>query len=71
MAYCINMRKVKVKIAVAIDSDGDWNAVGRAEQDEREVMDIASLIVYTNAALYWVEAELEVPEERIVQGKVS
>jgi len=64
------MRKVKVKIAVAIDSDGDWNAVGRAGQDEREVMDIASLIVYTNAALYWVEAELEVPEERIVQGKV-
>jgi len=59
------MKTVKVRIAVAVDPCGNWNASGWLNPDgqiaEGEAMDIAIDGVNEGASKYWVEAELPVP----------
>jgi len=66
--------KVKVRIAVAVDTDGDYKAVGSSGIRDWLAMEQASSInpnILTNAlAKYWIEAELDVPEVKTVQGDV-
>lgn len=56
--------KVRVKIAVAVDSTGEWNSSGwkadRPGYDE-DAMGLAAEIVKDGAARYWIEAELPIP----------
>ena len=63
------MKTVKVRIAVAVDPDGDWNASGWLKPDgspaAEEAMDIALGEVKESAARYWIEAELPLPEPNI------
>jgi len=64
--------KVRVRIAVAVDAKGNWNAAGwgRPVAKEQEAMDIAVDGVDDGEVRYWVEADLIVPRERIVSGNV-
>lgn len=50
------MKTVKVRIAVAVDVDGDWH-LGFAENEARELLSGA-------ARVYWLTAELPVPEAK-------
>lgn len=66
------MKTVKVKIAVAVDPDGDWNANGwSSADDDIMMMDLVVDTLKDGEARYWVEAELPVPETQSVQGQVT
>jgi antibiotic biosynthesis monooxygenase (ABM) superfamily enzyme len=63
------VKTVKVKIAVHIDFDGNWNAAGWGNgpdqtsyvHSEEAMMEIAAE-EGTEGEQYWVVAELEIPE---------
>lgn len=60
--------KVKVRIAVAVDEDGEWLSCGASwisPITARESV-CSSLRKYFR----WIEAELDVPEVKTVQGDV-
>ena len=69
------MKTVKVRIAVAVDTQGNWASSGWSEKgdqvDINEYMaDIARECVGEGEALYWVEAEIPMPEVQTIQGDV-
>ena len=69
-------RIVRVKISVAIDCEGTWNACGwgpRPDQAaaERLAKELASEEVCDGKSIYWVTADLQIPEEREVRGEVG
>jgi hypothetical protein len=57
-------RTIRVRIAVAIDSGGEWNANGwggAGEPYSPDAMAMARECVGADAAVYWIEADLPVP----------
>ena len=63
--------KVKVRVALAVDPNGYWNATGwgggrLGTPPEAEVMGLAVEAVEDGEARYWLEAEVEVPEVPVV-----
>jgi hypothetical protein len=65
---------IRVRIAVAVDAGGEWNANGWGGRDrpfDPEAMSMARHSVGENAAQYWIEAELPVPGSRAPQGPVT
>ena len=66
------MATVKVRIAVAVTPEGDWNACGwsgTASDDDKMSICVDSLAA--GEKRYWLEAELEVPSVDVVQSSVS
>ena len=64
-------KTVKVRIAVAVDRDGKWNASGWGKGSayaNGEAMDIAIEGVDEGEARYWVEAELPIPEAETISA---
>lgn len=62
---------IRVRIAVAVDAGGEWNANGWGGADasyDEEAMSLACESVGTNAARYWIEAEVRVPDEANASG---
>ena len=68
--------KVKVKIAVVMDKNGDWSASGwktrgmDSKLSERQVQEFINIATESLDSLdfqktFFVEAEIEVPEEKI------
>lgn len=67
------MKTVKVKIAVAVDTDGDWCSAGWSNADDNDLIGAAIENIGEGEARYWLIAELEVPEEKKpieIEGKV-
>ena len=69
------MKTVKVRIAVAVDSQGNWAASGWSGKGDPGaasdyMADIARDGVGEGEALYWVEAEIPMPEVQTIQGDV-
>jgi len=66
------MATVLVKIAVAVDGSGKWNASGYSLPDSsfanEEAMSIAVEGVDDGEARYWVTAVLRVPETEPIEG---
>lgn len=62
---------VKVRIAVAVDPDGDWNACGWSSATDKTARDLATETVGEGEAVYWLEAELPVPATQVVQATVT
>lgn len=61
---------IRIRIAVAIDSGGEWNANGwggKAQPYERDAMSMARECVGADAVEYWIEAELPIPDPTIRQ----
>jgi len=56
------MTTIKVRIAVAVDPKGQWNAVGwsTAPSDD-DMSDLALEGVGEGERIYWLTAELDVP----------
>jgi len=72
------MRTVKVKIPVAVDPSGRWYAYGWSTGEHSGPHNHDELLEVTdteqigpNEALYWVMAELIVPEVTHVAGEVT
>ena len=65
---------MKIRIAVAVTLDGEWNACGWGrpgmEIPDKRKMDLAVEGVAGSEARYWVEAEVEIPHVKTVKGVV-
>jgi hypothetical protein len=64
------MKTVKVRIAVAVDPSGSWNASGWLNADGRE-LDLLMDDMGVGGAFYWVTAELPIPSVQEVAGEVE
>jgi hypothetical protein len=61
------MKTVKVRIAVAVDSDGDWNAFGRSGVSDLHLVGVVkSSVASVTEAHYFVEAELAIPDVHLL-----
>jgi hypothetical protein len=66
----------KIRIAVAVDSEGSWNASGwgnviKKESYDQEAMDIAVDGTEDGERRYFIEAEIELPEDSVIVGEVQ
>lgn len=61
------MKTLKVRIAVAIDFDGNWSASGWDKGGDDQLMDIAAEGVDVGETRYWITAVLPIPEIQEVQ----
>jgi len=65
-------RTVRVRIAVAITKEGHWNAVGWDTGSDVDRMSAAiDGLDADEEARHWIEADVEVPEESMIEGAVS
>ena len=64
-------KTVTVRIAVAVDTRGVWNAVGASTIDDGVAMDLAAEAVADGEARYWVTATLPIPEPQEIDGTVE
>ena len=67
------MKTIKIKIAVAVDTNGKWAASGWGVDDKPTLdtpMNVAVEGVEPGEHRYWVEAEVQVPETSAIQGEV-
>lgn len=64
------MKTVKVRIAVAVDRDGNWSAFGCNEHTDKVDMNYAVAGDESLTGRYFVEAELPIPTVPTVQGTV-
>lgn len=64
-------RTVRVRIAVAVQPDGGWNAAGWEDGSDNEKLDAALQPMTNNAAHVWIEAEVPVPPEVTIEGQVK
>jgi len=70
------MTTVRVRIAVAVDPQGNWNAAGWKvhghQPEEREFLFCAlEGLDSSEESCFWVEADLPIPEIQTVQGEVK
>ena len=68
------MKTVKVRIAVTVDSDGNWIACGWEGVRDGDAMNTAIDCAREGASRYWIIAELpvpEVPEVPTIAGSVE
>lgn len=65
------MAKVKVRIAVAVTPEGEWNACGWSEASDDDKMGICVDSLASGEKRYWLEAELDAPETPAVQATVT
>lgn len=64
------MKTVKVRIAVAVDPEGEWNSCGWSKSDDKDCRSIAIEGVAPGEVLYWLEADLPLPEEHVMTPTV-
>lgn len=62
-------KTVKIRVAVAVDPQGDWHAVGW--KDAHDPMSSAVETIAPGEARYWLTAELPIPEAVEVQAEIE
>ena len=56
-------KRVKIRIAVAVDHLGNWGCAGASGMPAREALELAADDVQTGYyRIYWLNAEVEVPQ---------
>ena len=66
------MKTVQVRIAVAVDEDGDWHAIGsNGWDDSLSKAEAAHGWGSGQKALTWLTAELPIPAPQTVEAKVE
>jgi hypothetical protein len=65
--------KIKVRIALAVDCAAQWMAIGwnHGNPDDDTMMSNAEDAVDDGNSRYWIEAEVDVPEDKTVIGTVT
>jgi hypothetical protein len=61
-------RTVRVRIAVAVSPDGDWNAAGHSGGGGSAMAVVALQSMY-DARVTWVEADVPLPVPAVVEGE--
>lgn len=62
---------VHVRVAVAVDTEGAWNACGWSEGNDEQASSIARDTVGQGEACYFLTADLPVPASRDVEARVE
>lgn len=65
------MKTVKVRIAVAVDPEGKWNACGWSDMDEDRAMELACEPLQEGEDRYWVTAELPILGVIVIKGQLE
>jgi len=65
------LKTVNVKIAVAVDHNGEWWACGWPDGDDGEMMEATLDNIEKGEARYWLTATLVVPEAVLVHATVE
>lgn len=65
------MKTVRVRIAVAVDSDGDWNACGSRTTTDDGAAQYAADTVGSPYHVRFVEAQVPVPDVATIRGEVK
>lgn len=65
------MSTVKVRIAVAVDSEGQWSAYGDDCETPEAAMRHAEARVIDDRRTFWLTAELPIPEAKEVAANVE
>jgi hypothetical protein len=55
------MATIEVKIAVAVDRNGNWCSAGWKDAGDKEKRDSAAEYVEPGERIYWLTARVEVP----------
>lgn len=65
-------KTVKVRVAVAVDKDGDWSAAGSSANSGEESLSAAlyQIALHEGYRTYWLEADLALPEPTVVVPSV-
>lgn len=63
------MTPAKIRVAVAVGSDGDWAAVGYKGADESGMVSDLAECIHTHPAIYWLETELPAPS--VIEPRAS
>ena len=63
-------KTVRVRAAVGVTPDGRWEVSGFHLFTDERAAELASFTVL-GSALYWIEADVPVPQETVIEGVVS
>lgn len=64
-------KTVRVRIAVAVNDLGQWRAEGFDEYDDKHAIKAATSTIEGERRVFWVEADLPIPETQVVEGEVK
>lgn len=65
-------KTVRVRVAVAVNGDGDWYAAGQKGQDDFTISgDCASSLIGPVTGVFWLEADLPIPEAKTIEAEVK
>lgn len=69
-------KTVRVRIAVAVDTKGKWSACGwksDGKQYDKEARDSAIDGLYNDGSynVHWIEADVPVPQETMIEGTAT
>lgn len=64
-------KTVRVRIAVAVDPTGRWNSCGWDTGSDPEKMEFAAENMGEGESLFWLEADLPVPEVPVIEAEVG
>lgn len=66
------MTTIRVRIALAIDSDGDWAAYGVRGYADESMLEEAGYSVCEPQTLHWIECDVPVPDPvpTTIQGAI-
>jgi hypothetical protein len=68
------MKKIKVRIAIAVDEKGGWNSCGWETAKDQEMLDLACEFIEEGVPrFFWLESEIELttPSIPTVQGTIT
>ena len=68
---CLNQELKRVRIALAVDSRGEWSSAGWSQADDDTLMDLAVESLMDGEARFWVEVDVPVPMATVLQGRIS
>jgi hypothetical protein len=64
-------KTVRVRIAVSVDADGNWNACGWTKTSDANKMGLAIEPLSQGEQQYWLEADLTLPAAELVTPSVT
>ena len=66
---------MKIRIAVAVGPDGKWRAFGTEKDDDTSAEETALMLLpfslRAKAVIYWITAEVPVPQSAEIEGRVQ
>ena len=68
----ITTQRVRVRIAVAVNSKCEWAAFGFSKNTDKEMKEAVFVDdMAEGEQFHWIEADVPVPQEQIIEGEVA